>query len=217
MTEILRGLRPDVACLCEAPGVLTLRRLARRSNLTVVARSGRRGWGSAVLLGGDARALSHDRVTLSAPAGVPTRSAAQAIVGVGGTRLGVVSTQLGLRPEVRQANAGELEAVLARLDVPVVLAGDFNESPGGAAVRQLTEVLRDAFAVAGEGRGETYPNPDPTSRQDLVLVGREVTVLRCWVPGVAPVPVASHHRPVVVELATADEQPTSEPDVEPAA
>lgn len=203
--EVLRGLRPDIVCVSEAPGRLALGRLARRSNLTVVCRGGKRSWGSAILAGHGVHVLSRGTFDLPAPDGVPDRVAAKAIVTSGGVRLAVVSTQLGLRPEVRETHARRLEDVLASIDAPAVLAGDFNETASGSVAQRFAEVLTDAFAAAGEGRGETYPNPDPSARRDLVFVDRSLAVVRCWVPSISPIGVASHHRPVVVELASPDE------------
>lgn len=207
LAEVLRGLRPDLVCVSEAPGRMALRRLAKRANLEVVSRGGKRGWAAAILAGQAVHVLSRGTVDLPAPDGVPDRVAAQAIVGSGGLRMAVVATQLGLRPEVRQDHAERLERALADIDAPAVIAGDFNETPSGAVATRFAEVLADAFAVAGEGRGETYPNPDPVARRDLVFVDRSLAVVRCWVPSVSPIGVASHHRPVVVEIAAPDEVP----------
>jgi len=202
---VLRGLRPDIVCVSEAPGRLALRRLAERCDLTVVARGGKRGRGSAILAGHAVHVLTRGTIDLPAPDGVPDRIAAKAILGSGGLRLAVVSAQLGLRPEVRADHGQRLERALADIDAPAVLAGDFNETASGPVAQRFAEVMVDAFAVAGHGRGETYPNPDPSARRDLVFIDRSLAVVRCWVPSARPIGVASHHRPVVVELASPEE------------
>lgn len=205
LAQVLRGLRPHVVCVSEAPGRFALARLARRANLRLVVRAGKRRWGSAILVDPDVHVLSHTRHVLSAPDGVPDRVATTAIVTSGGVRIAVLAVQLGLRPEVRRTHAVRLEEILAGVDAPAVLAGDFNENAGGPAAEQLAEVLQDAFAVAGEGPGETYPNPDPSARRDLLFIDRSLAVVRCWVPSAPPVAVASHHRPVMAELAVPEE------------
>lgn len=204
VTAVLTALRPDVACLVETPGRLNLRRMAQAAGLQVASRAGRRRLGTAVLVGDRTRVLSSAGVALPGVAGSPDRAASHAIVGVGSLRLSVVAAQLGLRPDARLAHAEELERFLGSVDVPGVLAGDLSEPPGGTTAARFADLMTDAFAAAGRGRGETYPTPDPSARHDYVFVDRELTVERAFVPTDAPVDVASHHRPVVVELAVPD-------------
>lgn len=206
VVEVLTMLRPDVVLAVELPARRGLHRIAARSELGVSSRAGRRRLGAAVLTARRVNVLSHARYDLETPERVPARAAAQAIAVVGGLKLSVVAVQLGLRPEIRRAHARELEQRLARVEGATVLGGDFNETPGGPATGRFAAVLRDAFAVAGEGRGETYPNPDPSARRDLIFVSRGLDVARCYVPAEHPVGVASQHRPVVVDLAGPREQ-----------
>lgn len=202
---VIRGLRPDVVCLTEVGSSRAVRRIASRSGLHVATRVGRRRSTVAILAGERVRVLSRSKHELSAPEGAPKRAAALAILSLGSLRFAVMAVQFGLRPEVRLTNAAEVETVLAKVEAPVVVAADLNETPAGGAAQRFAEVLQDAFAVAGEGRGETYPNPEPSARRDIVYVGRELEVSRCWVPSAAPVDVASHHRPVCIEFAGRDD------------
>lgn len=204
VTSVLKALRPDVACLVETPGRVALRRLATAADLQTATRAGRRRLGTAILVGDRVRVLSDAAVTLPTVSGSPARAAAQAIVGVGSLRFSVVATQLGLRPETRLAHGIELERFLGTVDVPSVVAGDLSEPPGGPTVHRLARSLQDAFAVAGQGRGETYPTPHPSVRHDFILVSPDLGIERCWVPTDPPIDEASHHRPVVVEFATSD-------------
>ncbi|MDX1620944.1 MAG: endonuclease/exonuclease/phosphatase family protein [Nitriliruptorales bacterium] len=213
--QVLDGLGADVVGILEGPSRRGLRRLASGGDLHVAARGGGRRLPVALLVSDRVRVLSHHAHDLETPGGGPDRVALHAILGAGGLRLSVIVTQLGLRPEVRQAHAQEIEAILAKVDAEPVLLGDLNEAPGGEVVKRFSEVLDDSFVVAGEGRGESYPTPDPSVRQDYVFVGRDLTVLRSWVHAAPPVDVASHHRPVVVELAGRDE--ATDPSQETAA
>lgn len=198
---MLATLRPDVACILEAPSRFPLRRIAKAAGLTVVERAGRRRLATAILVGEDTRVLSHDRFELPAPSGVPARHLAHAIVGVGGRRLSVAATQFGMRPEQREANVAEVERILDAVELPTVLGVDLNESPAGAVATRLAARMQDAFAVAGTGRGETYPTPDPSTRQDFCFVDAVLPIEHAYVPSDPPVDIASHHRPVVVDLA----------------
>ncbi len=203
--EVLARLRPRIVCLLEVPTPKQLRRLARRSQLAVAARAGRRGTGTAVLVDPDVRVRTVSAVPLTTPRDVPTREATHVIVSVGGLRLSVTAVQLGLRPEVRRTNLDELLAYLATVEAASVIGCDLNESIRSPVASALAGTYQDAHAVAGTGQGETYPTSDPSTRQDFVFVDRSLSVLGCHVPTAAPVDVASHHRPVVVDLAGHDD------------
>lgn len=213
--RVLAHLEPDVVVLVETPSRLGLRRLARATDLRVIARAGTRRVGVAVLAGERSRVLSTAVVELPGAEGSPDREAAHAIVGVGQLRLSVLGVQLGLHPEVRAAHAARLEQFIATIDLPTVLAGDLSEPPGGPVVQRLTALLDDAFAVAGTGDGTTYPTPEPTARHDYVLVAPSLHVHSCWVPAEPPIDTASHHRPVVAVLGGPDSgADTAAPDPE---
>lgn len=201
VAAVLAELAPDIVCLIESPPRFPLRRIARAAGLTVVERVGRRRLSNAILVGESARLLSHDGFELSTPDGVPARHLAHAIVGVGGLRLSVAATQFGMRPEIRERNVEEVERILAAVELPTVLGVDLNESAKGTAAMRLASLLQDAFAVAGSGHGETYPTPDPSTRQDFCFVDPGLAIERVHVPTGPTVDVASHHRPVVVDLA----------------
>lgn len=209
---VLAWLEPDVVCLLEAPGRLALRRISRQAQLHAVVRAGKRRLSTVILVGERARILSHSRHELSAPAAVKPRHLAHAIVGVGALRLSVGAVQLGMRPDVRESNAAEVERALANVDLPNLLACDLNESPKGIVATRFAEVMQDAFAVAGSGRGETYPTPDPSTRQDFLFVDRQLAIVRAHVPSEPPIDVASHHRPLVVDLAASDVEPDRQRD-----
>lgn len=215
--DVLTAVEPDVVCLIETPPRFALRRIARRSGLEVAVRAGSRRVAVAVLTGERVRMVNSVHHDLSEHEGSPGRAVAQAIVGVGSARFAVFAAQFGLDPEVRSGHRAELEQHLARVDAPVVLGLDPNEPPGGPNADRLGEVLVDAFETAGEGTGLTFPNPDPIARKTFLFVDRSLAVLRAWVPHDPPVGTASHHRPVVVELAEPGEEPVDGTSEEPAA
>ncbi len=203
--DVLAAVQPDVACLSEVPGSGRLRALARSAGLDVVARTGRRGSGTAILADSAVRVRATSQVPLTTPRDVPTREATHAILGVGGLGVSVTAVQFGLRPEVRRMNLDELLAFLATIDLPSIVGCDLNESVRSPVAGAFASRYQDAHAVAGTGDGATYPTSDPSTRQDFVFVDQDLTVTACWVPTDAPVDVASHHRPVVAEVAMAAE------------
>ncbi len=211
--SVLRRLAPTIVCVLERPGRRRLRRLARDSNLEVAAHAGRRGSGTAILVDGSVRVLATARVPLTAPKDVPTREATQAIVGVRGHRLSVTAVQLGLRPDVRRTNHEELVAYLDSISLPKVIGADLNESVRSPVAADLATRFQDAHGVVTGIAGETYPTTDPSTRQDFVFVDPSLEVLDCRVATHPPADIASHHLPVVADLAS-DTDPDADTDEE---
>lgn len=127
------------------------------------------------------------------------RGLLQVRVEVGGRGLCVLCTHLDWRPDdaERRSNVQEIqqrctESRAAR----VVVAGDFNDLPGGAVHRELGAAFIDAFAAVGKGDGASYPAAAPTKRIDWVLLRGEVQPVAARVAESR----ASDHRPVVVNL-----------------
>lgn len=52
---------------------------------------------------------------------------------------------------------------------PVIIAGDFNETPVSYTYRTLRRRLDDAFVISGRGLGSTYITPIPFLRIDYIL------------------------------------------------
>lgn len=205
--EVLRELAPTIVCLLELPSTKRLRTLLRTADLEVVARAGRRGTGTAILATEEVRVRSTTLVPLSSPRDVPSRQAAHAIVSVAGLGLSVTAVQLGLRPEVRQTNLAELLAFLDSIEQPSVIGCDLNASVRSPVVTGLAARYADAFGQVGTGHGLTYPTSDPSTRQDFVFVDPLLRVTAAWVPTEEPVDRASHHRPVVADIAPAPSAP----------
>ena len=199
--RVLATEQPDVVCLTEIPPAGRLRAIARTAGLDIVVRAGRRGTGTAILASGAVRVRATDLVPLTTPRDVPSRQASHAIIGLGGLGLSVTAVQFGLRPQVRRTNLDELLDYLDSIEQPSVIGADLNESARSPVAAGLAARFQDAHAVAGTGAGLTYPTSDPSTRQDFVFVDRSLTVHRAAVLTEPPVDAASHHRPVVVDLA----------------
>jgi len=52
---------------------------------------------------------------------------------------------------------------------PVIVCGDFNDTPVSYAYRKLTRGLKDAFITTGKGLGNTYLGIFPSFRIDYIL------------------------------------------------
>ncbi len=115
-----------------------------------------------------------------------------------------MSVHLGLSDRERQAHARELGDLVAGLTGPVVVGGDLNEGPEGAAAAWLTERLWDAFAGRGEGLGYTFPSAEPRARIDYLLLGEGVRTTRTWVEDGPEVRAASDHLPLFADVTLAE-------------
>lgn len=73
----------------------------------------------------------------------------------------------------RAAQAREVAAEVETSPHPVVLVGDFNDSPVSYAVHRF-EMLEDAFAAGGQGLGGTYIGDLPPLRIDYILHSPEL-------------------------------------------
>ena len=80
--------------------------------------------------------------------------------------------------------------------IPLVVAGDLNDTPHSYAYEQLSDQLLDAFMEAGKGQGKTYAGKLPSFRIDYLFS----------TPGMEPMRfevidrVLSDHYPVMADL-----------------
>lgn len=203
VATVIRSCRPDVVCIQEAPRFLRWRSkcaaLARESGLVVVT-GGRPAGAMLVLSSLRARPISTHDVKLSKKRGLHQRGVALATFEIGGSPVTVGSIHLDLDAAERRRHVEEIFQYTAASEVPVVLAGDVNEEPDGAAWTALAARYPDAYAVAPSGGGDTYSARQPVKRIDGVFVESSVEVVGCGVPDVPGIERASDHRPVLAVL-----------------
>ena len=118
--------------------------------------------------------------------------------------LHVFNCHLGLtaRERVSQRNRMLSDAILLseELQHPVVLMGDFNDSPISVVHRNLRQHFTDAFSAAGRRWGPTFTLGPIPLRLDRIYCSRTIRVLDCWVGNDELTRVASDHRPVMASL-----------------
>ncbi len=129
------------------------------------------------------------------------RGLLQAVLDVRGRRLVVLNTHLDFRADdsERWSSVQEIEEMVRQYrDLPVILAGDFNDVPDSRVWRRLAETFDDAWSLAGDGDGFTIPADNPQRRIHYIWLSKYggLVARRAWVPDTD----ASDHRPVVVEL-----------------
>ena len=68
--------------------------------------------------------------------------------------------------------AKQVKAIKAHMNTspyPIVLCGDFNDTPTSFTYKQLSEGLNDSFSIKGIGLGSTYNGKFPALRIDYIL------------------------------------------------
>ncbi len=76
-----------------------------------------------------------------------------------------------------EKRAHQIEALKDHMDKsphPIILMGDFNDTPSSYAYGQLSRDLDDAFVENGSGFGQTYIGPYPSFRIDFILHSPEL-------------------------------------------
>jgi endonuclease/exonuclease/phosphatase family metal-dependent hydrolase len=198
---VLRPGAPDIALLQECGGPLALRRFASRLEMEVVSSHGpfsrvrnavlyRPPWR---LSGVDIRTLTREGRTLR-------RGFIAAHLRQEWIRLTAASVHLGLAPGERERHSRELMDFLGTTDGHLILGGDLNEGPEGAAARWVADRLFDLFAEVGDGSGETFPALGPTARIDYLFASDGIRGTAAWVPAGSAVSGFSDHLPVMAEV-----------------
>jgi endonuclease/exonuclease/phosphatase family metal-dependent hydrolase len=201
---LIRDLQPDLVALQEIDQGVERTRRERQSDLLAAATglAGEFGafmdyqggeYGMAVLSRWPIAGAVNHRL----PEGAEPRSALAIRVRspTTGRELEFVGIHFYRTEEERLAQAQALEAALEEVDHPVVLAGDFNSTPGSAVMQHLDQGWT---RVSKSGSGFTFPADGPEREIDFVLVrGASVEVLE---ERVVVERVASDHRPVWVRM-----------------
>ncbi len=101
------------------------------------------------------------------------RSFIEEIVSLDGkeTRDGVKEISLNLRDGFLQRSdqAEIVEAAIKESPYPVIVVGDFNDTPISYSYNKLRKGLKDSFVESGYGAGFTYKGFYPTNRIDFIL------------------------------------------------
>lgn len=69
----------------------------------------------------------------------------------------------------RATQARKLKEHINRSPFPVIVAGDFNDTPVSYSYRKIRKGLHDSFVTAGNGAGFTYKGNYPPNRIDYIL------------------------------------------------
>jgi len=129
------------------------------------------------------------------------RGLLQVVLDVHGRELVFLNTHIDYRGDdsERLLNAAEIvEAIQPYRGRPMILCGDFNDTPGSRTHQKLAQAFEDAWLIAGKGDGFTIPAEKPRKRIDFIWISKDPSIeaLRAWVPESE----ASDHLPAVGEF-----------------
>ncbi len=80
-----------------------------------------------------------------------------------------IGAQLRTAFTLRAEQAGIIAHYIKESPHPVILMGDFNDTPPSYAYHRIRKGLHDAFEVAGRGFGHTYEGEFPSFRIDYIF------------------------------------------------
>lgn len=81
----------------------------------------------------------------------------------------VIITKLSNAIKRRAKQADKVAGIISESPYPVIVCGDFNDTPLSYVYRTISDGLRDAFTEIGWGAGETYAGGIPLLRIDYIL------------------------------------------------
>ncbi len=79
--------------------------------------------------------------------------------------------------KIRAGQAKSIARHIAASPHPVIVCGDFNETPQSFAYRQIAQNLHDTFKKRGRGLGTTYAGNIPALRIDYILCDQSFKVI----------------------------------------
>jgi endonuclease/exonuclease/phosphatase family metal-dependent hydrolase len=80
---------------------------------------------------------------------------------------------------IREKQAEKLHQHILASPYPVIVAGDFNDTPQTYTYSTIAEGLQDTWQAKGFGRGSTYAGAIPFLRIDYILASKKMEVLNC--------------------------------------
>ncbi len=78
----------------------------------------------------------------------------------------------------RSLQAEKLAGHIAECPYPIILGGDFNDTPSSYVYRQFRRLLNDSFTKKGRGVGQTYVGMMPGFRIDYIMHSRDFETLQ---------------------------------------
>lgn len=203
LASVVRGLRPDVVIVQEAPRRFRWRQrcadLAHEWGMLYAA-GGLPSLGNLIVTSLRVRVEVAHHLQYPLTPGRHMRGAAFARCSVDGVPFVVAGSHLSTDDAERPGQARLFKDAIFVEPSPVVCGLDVNETSDGRSWRLLAKGLVDAAAESAATDWNTFPSRAPSRRIDAVLVDPKFIVERYEIPDGPAVRVASDHLPVVVDL-----------------
>lgn len=90
-----------------------------------------------------------------------------------------VLSQVKKEYSVRAEQAEKLKTHIGHSPYPVVVCGDFNDTPQTYTYATVSENLQDSWQEKGFGRGSTYAGAIPFLRIDYILASKKLEIIDC--------------------------------------
>lgn len=104
------------------------------------------------------------------------RGVMQVVLNVHGKDLLFMNTHIDYRPDdsERLSNSEEMKKIVAEAgNMPVILCGDFNDSPGSRTHQKIKSFISDTWELIGKGNGFTIPVKNPNNRIDYIWISEK--------------------------------------------
>ncbi len=86
-----------------------------------------------------------------------------------GGQVAVLLNKLARYSKIRNIQVNRIHEMIKKSPHPVLVCGDFNDTPASYAYQKLAKNLKDAFVKKGKGYGNTYNGKLPAMRIDYIL------------------------------------------------
>ncbi len=110
----------------------------------------------------------------------------------GKTEIALLLVHLSLNKDTRARQVGELASLIKKMQIPIILMGDFNAAPDSGEIQELLE--KTGLTIVSHGN--TFPSWEPTKNYDHIFVSKGIVVRKSTI---LPQKL-SDHLPLIVEL-----------------
>ena len=86
-----------------------------------------------------------------------------------GGRLAILFDKLARYSKIRNIQVNHISKLIKKSPYPILICGDFNDTPASYSYHKLTKNMKDAFVEKGKGYGNTYNGELPPMRIDYIL------------------------------------------------
>lgn len=133
------------------------------------------------------------------------RGLLKTVVDVDGINIAFMNTHIDYREDdsERLSNVNEINDVIKKYsDMPVIVAGDFNDIPSSRTHTAMKENFMDVWEVKGEGEGFTFHTENPDKRIDYIFLHKNDNLSVKIIPKSIEVvySIASDHLPLIAEF-----------------